>query len=80
MENTMIRVSINTNTQRKTVVVPSTTVIKAILEENSIDYAGATVHMDGCPLSVQEMNSTLRELGVIETAILSSVMKADNAL
>lgn len=74
-----IQVKIGTNTKRETVMVNDDITPKKALEGQRIDYAKATVSLDGCPLSVKEMNTTFAELGVKDTAQLIAVIKTDNA-
>lgn len=74
-----IKVSLNTNTFRGSVIVNANTTVKEVLEENEIDYSTTTVHMDGCPLNVSELNSTFADLGVTDRTIVSCIQKAQNA-
>lgn len=75
----MIKVIIGTNTARKTVMVAPDTKIKDILTQNDIQLGVGTVTVDGCPVTIEEMNSTLAELGITESVYILSVIKSDNA-
>lgn len=75
-----IKIRINTNTTRNTVIEPSSRTPKEILREQSINFGTAIVHLDGSPLSAQEMNTPFSELiRDSEECILACVVKASNA-
>lgn len=75
----MISVTLGTNTSRKTIVVEESKVLRDVLTENGINISVGTVHIDGIPVSISDMGSTLAELGVSNRAYIISVAKADNA-
>lgn len=74
-----IKLKIGTNTKRETVIVDDNITPKKALEQQCIEYGVATVSLDGCPLDVKQMNMTLAELGVKDSAMLIAVIKTENA-
>lgn len=75
----MISITISTNTNRTTVLVPASKTPKEILQENNIDLHSGVLSLDGVPLSASEMNMSLEDLNVKESAFLTSIVKSDNA-
>lgn len=75
-----IQVRINTNTERKTVIVADDQTPKQVLKDNGIAFDTAVIHLDGTALTVTDMNSPFEKLGVTESAILAVVTKTVNAL
>ena len=75
----MIRVTIGTNTNRKTVNVDPNRTIKSVLDENDINYITGTLHLDGATLQPGEINKTFADFNITESCYLISVVKADNA-
>lgn len=73
----MIKVTVGTNTSRKTVMVNPTTIIKTVLQENNIDYATGGIHLDGMAIAGEELNKSFAESGITEDCILLSVVKSD---
>lgn len=75
----MLNVTIGTNTSRKKVIVDPNTVLRDLLTENGVNLSVGTVHIDGIPMTVAQLGSTLAEIGVSDGAFIISVAKADNA-
>jgi hypothetical protein len=75
----MINVTVGTTTNRVKKNYPADTTVRSILEDNSIDYAVATVMLDGVNIKVNEMDSTLSSLGKTEKCMLIAVVKAEAA-
>lgn len=75
----MIKVTLGTNTQRKTVIVPPDTTLRTVLEDNEVNYAATNVHLDGVALQPGDMDKTFAEIGIKESCYLIAVVKADNA-
>lgn len=75
----MIQVKVGTNTQRTTVVVSEDTTPKQIFSQQGIDYSRATIHLDGATISTAQMNTSFKDLGCVEEAMLIAVIKTDNA-
>ncbi len=75
----MIRVTIGTNTNRKSVTVDPNRTIKSVLDENEVNYITGTLHLDGATLQPGEINKTFTDFGITESCYLISVVKADNA-
>ena len=74
-----ISVKIITNTKRNTIVASSSDTPKKLLAANDVDFAMATIHLDGAALSAAEMNQTFEALGIQESCILACAMKTSNA-
>lgn len=75
----MIQVTVGTTTNRIKKNYPADTTIRNILEDNTIDYAVATVMLDGVNIKVDEMDKTLGALGKVEKCMLIAVVKAEAA-
>lgn len=75
----MIKVTVGTNTSRNTVIVPETTTLREIFEENNIEYSNALVTLDGCNLQAGSMDMSLEELNIAESCFLIASIKQDNA-
>ena len=75
----MIKVIVSSNTDRKTVIVPRTTTIRQLLEDNQIQVGVGTVSLDSIPLHTDDFDKTLEEMGVSDSCFLTSVVKSDNA-
>lgn len=75
----MIQVTVGTTTNRIKKNYTADTTIRAILEDNSIDYGVATVMLDGVNIKINEMDSTLSALGKVEKCMLIAVVKAEAA-
>lgn len=76
----IIKVTIGTNTERKTITTDNSKTIKAVLTENDINYSSCVIHLDGLPLSVSELNSTFESLNITDECSLLAVVKATNAV
>lgn len=75
----MINVTVGNNLKRHTEPYDENMTLKAILEENEIDYATGTTTLDGATLAPGELNKTLADFNVGEKCFLINVVKADNA-
>lgn len=73
-----IRVSIHTNTDRKTVIVDSSMTPKQVLEAEGVDYSTAMTHLDGSALPTEGMNKSFDAFGITDKAILAVVIKSVN--
>jgi hypothetical protein len=76
----MIQVTVGNNLNRQKVVVDENTATpRKVLEENEIEYAAATIHMDGCSLKPGDLDKTFADLGVTTQTYLLAVVKTENA-
>lgn len=80
----MIKVTIGNNVKREAVLVDENSTLRAVLEDNGIDYTAGVMNLDGCSLKPGDLNSTFRDLGYDGTTghdkcYLLNVVKADNA-
>ena len=75
----MIKVTVGNNVKRESVIVDENTTLRAVLEDNGIDYTSATMHLDGSSLKPGEIDKTFADLGITEKCYLLNVVKADNA-
>ena len=76
----MIKVTVGNNVKRESVIVSPNTTLRAVLEDNGIDYANRGVmHLDGASLQPGDLDKTFTEFGITEKCFLLQVVKADNA-
>lgn len=75
----MLEITLGTNTSRTKVIVPGSTVLRDLLEDNNVNYSVGTIHIDGCPISSGDMDKTLSDLGITSKAFIIAIVKADNA-
>lgn len=75
----MIKVTVGNNVKRESVIVDENTSLRAVLEDNGIDYTSGTMHLDGSSLKPGEIDKTFADLGITEKCYLLNVVKADNA-
>lgn len=75
----MIKVTVGNNVKRESVIVNENTTLRAVLEDNGIDYTSGTMHLDGSSLKPGEIDKTFADLGITEKCYLLNVVKADNA-
>lgn len=75
----MIKVTVGNNVKRESVIVDENTTLRAVLEDNGIDYASGTMHLDGSSLKPGQLDQTFAALGITEKCYLLNVVKADNA-
>lgn len=75
----MIKVTVGNNVKRESVIVNENTTLRAVLEDNGIDYTSGTLHLDGSSLKPGEIDKTFADLGITEKCYLLNVVKADNA-
>ena len=75
----MLEITLGTNTSRTKVIVPKSTVLRDLLEENDVNYSVGTIHIDGCPITTGDMDRTLGDLGITEKAFIIAIIKSDNA-
>ena len=73
----MIKITVGTNTNRKEVVVPATTTIKALLDDNNIDYATGLIYLGGQVITPADLDKTFEDFGVTESCFLTCAVKAD---
>ena len=70
---------IGSSTDRKTVIIDDDVTLKDALEQQNIKYAGASVYLDGAAIQPGDLNKTFAALGCVDNAILTAVLKLDNA-
>lgn len=75
----MLKITVGTNTNRKTVMVTEDITLRQCLEENDINYATGQTSLDGCVLQPGDMDKTFAAMNVTEKAYLVCVQKMDNA-
>lgn len=75
----MLKITVGTNTNRKTVMVTEDITLRQCLEENDINYATGQTSLDGCVLQPGDMDKTFAAMHVTEKAYLVCVQKMDNA-
>jgi len=75
----MIKVTLGSNCERKQVVVPETTTVKEVFQNNNVDYMTGAIFLDGAPITGGQMNMTLAELHVSDSCYLIVTVKSDGA-
>ena len=73
----MIKVTLGSTTESKTVIVPDSTVVAQLFREHNISTASCTVTLNSAP--VKDLNKTLKELGAPEESFLFAVFNSKNA-
>ena len=76
----MLKITVGTNTNRKTVMVSEDTTLRQVLEDNDVNYSVGQTSLDGCVLQPGDMDKTFADMGVKERCFLVSVSKMDNAV
>ena len=74
-----IKLKLGTNTDKRTVIVDGAMTPKEIFLDNDIDFASATIHLDGAALTSTQMNSSIETLGATDNSFLIAVVKMNNA-
>ena len=75
----MIKLRLATPDSRKQLVVEPDKTPLQILEDNEVFLDGASINLDGIPLTREEFNTPLSSLVSSETTTLSVVVKTSNA-
>lgn len=75
----MITVTIGNNVKREKVIVNPNTTLRAVLEQQGIDYSRGNMHLDGSTLNPGDLDKTFASFGITEKCFLLNVVKADNA-
>ncbi len=75
----MIKITVGNNVKRESVIVDENTTLRAVLEDNGIDYTTGVMHLDGASLQPGDLDKTFAQFGITEKAFLLNVVKADNA-
>lgn len=76
----MLKITVGTNTNRKTVMATEDTTLRQCLEENDINYSAGQTSLDGCVLQPGDMDKTFAAMNVTEKAYLVTVAKMENAV
>ena len=76
---TMIRVTVGNNVKRENVTVNNQTTLRAVLEQQGIDYTRGSLTLDGATLQPGSLDKTFADFGVTEKCFLMQIVKADNA-
>ena len=75
----MINLRLATADSRRTLIVDEDDTPIGILESNEVILDGASVNLDGIPLTREEMHAPFGDLVYGDTATLSVVVKTGNA-
>ena len=77
----MIKMTIGTSTERKSILVEATQPLNEILRDNNVSTNGVALHLNGDLIPGVDADSTLEELGVEDgtECMLIAVVKADSA-
>lgn len=76
----MIKVIVsNTSGNRKTIVVPTSTTIRACFEQAGVEYGGGIISVDGDQQNTEVLEQRLGDFATGDTLNLMSVAKLANA-
>lgn len=75
----MFKVFVGNNVDRWSVMVTPDTTLRALLEQEQIDYTRGTMHLDGVSLRPGDLDKTFAEIGVTSECYLLMIKKVDNA-
>lgn len=77
----MIKLTIGTNTDRRTVMVEADDTLADALSNNHVDASRSALHLNGTLIPGADKELTFDELGIVDgsEAMLISVIKADSA-
>lgn len=75
----MIQVTVMSNTTRDSDTIdPNSESIRSMLERFNVDYSSSTVHVDGVPVGLGQMDTSFADLGITTKCYISAVVKQDN--
>ena len=77
----MVRLTIGTNTEKKTVTVEHTSTLRSAIEAAQVKVGNAALTLNGTQIPGVDIDRTFAELGVADetSAMLIAVIKADSA-
>lgn len=75
----MIKVTVSTVDERKTIITDETKTPKQVLDEAGINYTRATLMIDGIILDATTVNKPLNVLTTGDECMLAVSIKMDNA-
>ena len=75
----MTKVTLSTVDTRKNVIVENATTVQQILQDNGVNYATASVMIDGMTLTPDRLRQSLADLGATGECTIATVVKMDNA-
>ncbi len=77
----MIKLTIGTNTERKSVMVEPDQTLAEALSANNVDASRSALHLNGTLIPGADKDLTFEELGIRDSseAMLIAVIKADSA-
>lgn len=75
----MTKVTLSTVDTRKNVIVEDATTVQQILQDNGVNYATASVMIDGMTLTPNRLRQSLADLGATGECTIATVVKMDNA-
>ena len=75
----LLQIKLSTTHERKNLIVDENATPLSVLQQEDVVTDGATINLDGIPLSYQDLTTAFGILGVKESATLSVVVKTGNA-
>lgn len=75
----MIQLRLSTPDSRQNLTIDENKTPKDIITENQIITDGADISIDGVPINVRDMNTSFKDLGCVDSVVLSVVVKSGNA-
>jgi len=74
----MLSVTVGTNLERNTTIVPEDTTLREVLEDQGIDYGSSAIHLNGSVIKPGDLDKSFAELGLTDNVMLIAVQKAGN--
>ena len=75
----MTKVTLSTVDSRNSLIVEDSKTVKEILQDNGVNYATASVMIDGMTLTPDRLRQSLADLGATGECTIATVVKMDNA-
>ncbi len=75
----MIKVTVSNNVERRIISAEGDRTVREILENSGMLFSGSLTLMDGAPLTDDQMDSTLKDLGVEDACRITCAAGQDNA-
>ena len=75
----MTKVTLSTVDSRNSLIVEDATSVQQILQDNGVNYATASVMIDGMTLTPDRLRQSLADLGATGECTIATVIKMDNA-
>jgi len=74
-----IKVSCGTTTDRKSIIIDNSKTPKDAMEQAAIQFGTQQLHLDGVPLTVEQVNMSFADQGITSDCMLIAVVSTKNA-